>query len=470
MSTPAARLPGRPAPPRGPVGMPPAGYAATGPGGPAPQPRRWTPVHSRRVRTVLIVTMCFFTCTFAVVYADGRRNVAHGLPPASAEISGPIILCWLLGIGIAVLTVWRTRWPELLVVIGSTAALVLPLEPTPALVALTQLILRRRGPLVWGAGALASAATVVSVWRDSRGHTSETSFWQVITGATTTPRAALPWWAVAVISALVVAATIGIALTIRSRREVASYAARDEVQAQQLNHLQEEHTRQAERERLAQEVHDALGHRLSLLSLHAGALEVAAGDDKVARSAALVREGAQQSMDDLRSLLSMLREPGAPDVASRVPDLGDVPQLIDESLAAGSPVVASVYVDRSEPLNPVVSHTAYRIVQELLTNARKHAPSTPIRLQLNGSARTGIEISTANRVPSGRPEIPGATMAQGSGLVGISERVRKVGGRSKVWVDEEYAFRVGVWLPWHPGPRNRPQNGTQDGPQNGRVS
>lgn len=389
---------------------------------------------------------CVFTCTLAVSYADARDKVAHGLPATGGEASGPFLLLWLLGATLAVLTIWRVRWPEVLVTLSCLAALTLPLEPAPALVGLTQLIIRRSDWRPWVAGVATSAATVVTVWRDSRGTTSETSLWQVTTGDQT--NAPLPWWAVALISALIVAATVGIALTIRSRREVATYAERDAVQAQKLDAMQETVTRQAERERLAQEVHDALGHRLSLLSLHAGALEVNARDDQTARSAALLRQGAQQSMDDLRSLLTMLRNPGDPDVAARVPDLADVPTLIDESLTAGSPVVASVYVDRSEPLHPVVSHTAYRIVQELLTNARKHAPGTPIRLQVNGSAQSGIEISTANRMPADAPPYAG----QGSGLTGLTARVQQVGGRSRVWVDDERAFRVGVWLPWNPAP------------------
>ena len=405
-------------------------------------------MHWRRLRTTLIVTLCLFDTTLAIAYADARHNVALGLPLTATSDSGWNVLFWLLGIGLAVLTVWRTRWPELLVALSGVAGLVLPLDTTAGLVGLTHLILRRLDWRAWAAGALMTASTAVSVWRDSRGNSSETSFWQTTTGANDALRAPLDWWVVAIITAVIVGATVGIALMIRSRREVATYAERGAVQAQQLDAMQETVTRQAERERLAQEVHDALGHRLSLLSLHAGALEVNARDEQTARSAALLRQGAQQSMDDLRSLLTMLRNPGDPDVAARVPDLADVPTLIDESLTAGSPVVASVYVDRTEPLHAVVSHTAYRIVQELLTNARKHAPGTPIRLQVNGSAQSGIEISTANRMPADAPPYAG----QGSGLVGLTARVQQVGGRSRVWVDDERAFRVGVWLPWNPAP------------------
>ncbi|KNX38557.1 hypothetical protein VV01_17645 [Luteipulveratus halotolerans] len=390
---------------------------------------------------------CVFTCTLAISMADGRDKMARGFAPTDTDATSDwSVLIWLVGVGLAVLTIWRTRWPELLVALSSVAGLLLPLDTAPALVGLTQLIVRRSDWRPWAAGVAVSIGTVGSVWRDSRGTTSESSFWQIITGATETARDPLPWWAVAIISALVVAATVGIALTIRARREVATYAERGAAQAERLDAMQDDLARKVERERLAQEVHDALGHRLSLLSLHAGALEVNAGDEQTARSAALLRQGAQQSMDDLRSLLSMLRNPGDPDVAARVPDLADVPTLIDESLTAGSPVVASVYIDRTEPLHPVVSHTAYRIVQELLTNARKHAPGTPIRLQVNGSAQSGIEISTANRMPADAPPYAG----QGTGLVSITDRVRQVGGRSKVWVDQERAFRVGAWLPWNP--------------------
>src|SRR5699024_4067764 len=119
--------------------------------------------------------------------------------------------------------------------------------------------------------------------------------------------------------------------------------------------LGDELARQQERERIAREVHDVLGHRLSLLNLHAGALQVRPGaDPDEVQSAELVRQSAAQSMEDLRSLLDMLHEPSGQDTAVADPSLEDLPAMLEETAATGISVTSSVYLDQAATADSAV--------------------------------------------------------------------------------------------------------------------
>lgn len=397
----------------------------------------------RRVRTTALVLAAFMSATLGVAYGDARRA---GITTADqrAEASGLGVAIWLIAIVLCVALIWRHRFPWWIFVAGCVATIALPIDgflPLAGLYAV--LIIATRWQAV-AAAVVCAAAVAVSVLRDvTHGVPDVSSLWRSIF-----PFAAdraFPWWMVMLITAVLVSITAGAAAFSRNRRELSSTTRAQQRATERISMLSEEVARRAERERIAREIHDALGHRLSLLNLHAGALELAASNDpKLAQSARVVRESAQQSMSDLRSLLGLLREPGDPDVSKALLTLGDLPRLIDESLAAGSPVASTIFIDESEPLDQQVSHTVFRISQELLTNARKHAPGAAIRLHLDARPSTGIEISTANRLA------PGATagFTPGNGLTGIHERVTQCGGESWAWVDEAGAFRFLVRLPW----------------------
>src|SRR5690606_24657871 len=161
------------------------------------------------------------------------------------------------------------------------------------------------------------------------------------------------------------------------------------------------------RERIGREVHDVLGHRLSLLNLHAGALEShAPPDGPLGESARLVRESAARAMEDLRSLLDMLNDP----------------------LEAG-------------PAEPDLSLVD---LPEMITNARRHAPGRPTRREVHGGPSRGMYIDARN--PYGPPAAPGQG---GQGLRGIAERVELLGGTLRYGLDEGgRTFRVTVELPW----------------------
>jgi signal transduction histidine kinase len=180
-----------------------------------------------------------------------------------------------------------------------------------------------------------------------------------------------------------------------------------------------------ERARIAHDMHDVVAHRVSLMVLHAGALEVNTTDDKAAATAALIRTTGREALAQLRDVLGVLKS-GDQAVLDRLrplPTLSELDSLLDQSRSAGIPVTR---VDDGEPreLPVVVQHAAYRVVQESLTNVHKHAGQAVTKVVLR-YLPAALEVSVANAVTGRPPEpLPGG----GLGLVGLRERVEVLGG------------------------------------------
>ncbi|NLU70395.1 sensor histidine kinase [Streptomyces sp. HNM0574] len=248
-----------------------------------------------------------------------------------------------------------------------------------------------------------------------------------------------------------VACAFGWGLYVRSRRAlVASWEARARQAAAEAR-------RQA-REEIAREMHDVLAHRLSLLSVHAGALEFnpGAGEAEVRSAAGVIRSSAHQALQDLREVIGVLRAP-EPDPAAPErpqPGLADVARLAAESRDAGADVTLRDRTAPAEGLPATTGRTAYRIVQEALTNARKHAPGAPVTVTLSGAPGEGLSVGAENPVGAGGSVVPGA----GLGLVGLAERAELTGGELEYGV-RDGVFRLRARLPW-----TRPETGGGDAP------
>ncbi|HXY17527.1 MAG TPA: histidine kinase [Gaiellaceae bacterium] len=220
--------------------------------------------------------------------------------------------------------------------------------------------------------------------------------------------------------------------------------------AQAEEQLRIEEIRHAERERIAREMHDVLAHRISLLSLHAGALEFRpdAPPDEVARAVGVIRASAHQALEDLRSVIGTLRD-GADSEKPPPPQptLAALPGLLEESRAAGMQLYADVRVADLTAVPDGIGRNALRIVQEALTNARKHAPSAEVDLRVEGAPGEGLTIEVRNPAPArpaGATEIPGS----GTGLVGLAERAALSGGRLEHGFDRRGDFYLRAWVPW----------------------
>ncbi|GAA3339275.1 histidine kinase [Amorphoplanes nipponensis] len=234
---------------------------------------------------------------------------------------------------------------------------------------------------------------------------------------------------------------VAVGMLVRAqRRLVRSWAERARV-AERGDELRVEQARLAERERIAREMHDVLAHRISLLAVHAGALEVRRDAPAGERQAAgVIRQSAHDALEELRQVIGLLREP-AEDRPQ--PTLADVPALVAQSRAAGERVELEL---SAAQVPAAVGRHAYRIVQEALTNARKHAPGTRVRVAVAGRAEQGLVVEVGNPLRAGRAVLPGS----GTGLVGLRERVQLAGGRLEHGPTPAGEFRLRAWLPWHP--------------------
>ncbi|MEV4496230.1 histidine kinase [Micromonospora arborensis] len=206
--------------------------------------------------------------------------------------------------------------------------------------------------------------------------------------------------------------------------------------------------RAAERSRIAREMHDVLAHRLSLLAAAAGAMEYRpdAPPERLSAAAGVIRASAHHALDELREVITLLRSDDADSPADAPPGqtLADLPRLVDEARAAGQRVEVDDPLGPAVDLPATVGRTAYRIAQEALTNARKHAAGQPVRLALDGMPGAGLSIAVSN------PTTPdsGATSDGGAGLIGLAERAALTGGRVTHHIDASGRFHLTAWLPW----------------------
>jgi signal transduction histidine kinase len=169
--------------------------------------------------------------------------------------------------------------------------------------------------------------------------------------------------------------------------------------------------------------------------------------EEVTKAAATIRDSAHQALEDLREILGVLRAGGGDGLRPQ-PDLSDLGELVAQAQTAGVRVDASDLLNGA-PVGPSLGRTVYRLVQEGLTNAGKHAPGVPVRLLLERTAQGELHVEVCNALP-GTPAagVPGA----GAGLVGLAERVELLGGRLRHGVRADprtgLVFRLEAWLPW----------------------
>jgi len=258
-----------------------------------------------------------------------------------------------------------------------------------------------------------------------------------------------PVWLSVVFIVIITAAIVAWGMYVRARRQLVLSLRERAERAEAEQQMRVEQAQANERARIAREMHDVLAHRISLLSMHAGALEFRpdAPPEEIARAAGVVRASAHQALDDLREVIGVLREESLDGDPERPqPTLANLPGLLDESRQAGMHVSSECRVEDLAAVPDGVGRNAYRIVQEALTNARKHAQGAAVDVTVDGAAGTGLTVEVRNRLPVGsaRAPIPGA----GTGLIGLSERTSLAGGRLEHGRTPGGDFELRAWLPW----------------------
>lgn len=232
-------------------------------------------------------------------------------------------------------------------------------------------------------------------------------------------------------------------LYIGTQREYIGSVNEQKRQAEEQHRLQIEKARSLEREQIAREMHDVLAHRISLISMHSGALAYRTdlNQQQVQETSALISATAREALSDLRQVLGVLRgdEPLQPQ-----PTLSELPTLVTEARDAGMTIRFVSDVPDPSQVPETLGRTLYRVAQEALTNAAKHSPSSTVNMGVSGRRGDGLTMTVSN---VRRAASPASASGAGLGLVGMRERVALAGGRLVI-SDEQRRFTLEAWLPW----------------------
>jgi signal transduction histidine kinase len=244
---------------------------------------------------------------------------------------------------------------------------------------------------------------------------------------------------------LVVGVPVLLGLWVGTRRALVANLRDQAERLEREQLLDAERARAQERARIARELHDVVAHRVGLMVLHAGALEVSLADPAAARQAALVRETGREALRELRDLLGVLREGSDGVLLDPQPTLADLERLVQQSRDLGMEV--SVAVDGTRRRLPAtVERAAYRLVQEALTNVHKHAADATTEVGVCYLAER-LEVAVRNARPADGPH-PGLALAGGGhGLVGLRERVTLLGGTFQAGPRPDGGFEVRASIP-----------------------
>jgi len=389
----------------------------------------------RRPRDWVVDTLLFLLAVLAWLLTTANR----------LEATTEVEPAWLFDLdqvagALGCLGLWlRRRWP-----VGLALALV-------ALSTFSETV----------AGAMVVALFTVAIHRPPRttARVYALSVLAALVYVVVRPEPGVPAIALFLFGVVVQGAAVGWGLFIHYRRQLVLSLRDRAVRAETEAHLRAEQAQQRARDEIAREMHDVLGHRLSLLSVHAGALEFRpdASPEEIARAAKVIRENAHLALQDLREVVGVLR---APVGELPQPTLADVRQLVVESGRAGMRVGLREELGGAT-LPDLVGRTAYRTVQEGLTNARKHALGAEVMVRLAGSPGEGLTVEVCNEAPGPRPA-PGpdpgpaagaeavSDPGPGQGLVGLAERVALADGRLEHGPTAGGGWRLAAWLPWPP--------------------
>jgi signal transduction histidine kinase len=245
---------------------------------------------------------------------------------------------------------------------------------------------------------------------------------------------------------------VAVGMYIGARRDLLATLKDRAERAEREQAMRVAQARTTERGRIAREMHDVLAHRISLVAMHAGAMTYRTDltPAETRRAAEVIQANAHRALADLREVLGMLRDDHRVAAPERPqPTLRDVPELIDEAGAAGMNVRLTNDVGDLDPAPETVGRSAYRIIQESLTNARKHAPNTAVQVRLSGGPGGELSVEIRNPLRVGdrhdhRPTLP----ESGLGLIGLAERAELSGGRLEHGRTPSREFFVRAHLPW----------------------
>lgn len=375
----------------------------------------------------------------------------------------------------------RSTHPEAVFWAALCVTIVFPYGDLLMAMALASLLARRRGHDVAAVGA----AALAGIWAQLRDalQPANGSYWHEVFARPNVERIGsdvplLVDEPVIVIVAVVVAlATTAIAtvsgLWIRSRATMGAVA-HEALQANEhLQTLHDDLINQRLADAIAAQAHDGLAHSLSLIAVNANTLQAAAStleqasDERVreqgrqlAVTAEQIRRQAAGALDEAHEVIDMLRHPeqawdGLDPDGNESLSRESLGMLLDDVRASGTPIDSWLSIDHASDLDPAVGAAAFHIVQESLTNARRHAPGMPVSLEINANPADGVLIHESNpcawegsdQQAPGRPQ-PSSPHREGAGLASIAARAERAGGSCRSGVDSRGIFHVEATIPW----------------------
>jgi signal transduction histidine kinase len=339
-------------------------------------------------------------------------------------------LFWIdvvVGLGAFVLVHFRRRWPVAVPVVIGLLGMFSVLSTAPGMLAMFSLATRRRWREIIPVGAVTTAALAAST---------------LIIPTTDDS----PFWVNIIFGVLFLAIVIGWGMYVGSRRELVAALHQRAERAEAEQGLRALQARTTERARIAREMHDVLAHRISQISMRAGALAFREDldADSLRQGAAEVQQQANEALVDLRSVLGVLRDSETGELLDRPqPTYDDVAQLLDQARTQGLKVELDDGALTEDQMPHGLGRTVYRILQEGVTNAGKHAPGATLAIRVAGSPDDGLSVELRNPLGFGPTRTPGAAL----GLLGLSERAELRGGWLRHRVRDR-EFVVEGWLPW----------------------
>jgi signal transduction histidine kinase len=331
-----------------------------------------------------------------------------------------------LGVVAYVLTfAFRRRWPVPVAVVVCALCTASGIASGAALLASVSVATRRRFREVAVVGMVGfTAAQLYVTWQPAN--------------------SGEPIWLLLAINAIATAAMLAWGMYIGSRRELLWTLRHRAERAESEQALRVDQARANERARIAREMHDVLAHRISQISMHAGALafreDLSAAEMR--DSAGVIQQKAHEALTDLRGVLGVLRDGDGELTLAPQPTYADLGDLVAEARKSGLNVAFEDDVATPDEVPDAVGRTLYRIVQEGITNARKHAPGSQLSIRLEGSAEEGLDVTMRNPLGFGS-----TTPGSGLGLVGLTERAQLRGGRLE-HRREGSSFVLHGWIPW----------------------
>ncbi|HEY3205727.1 MAG TPA: sensor histidine kinase [Gaiellaceae bacterium] len=371
------------------------------------------------IETLDLIVVCALLGAAELAVAVGRPD-------------GPTLALWAFPLAWTLPLLLRRRFPSV-AALTVLAALALEAfvaqEATESLVVLVAVVLA-----FWVAGTIPDRGRAVAVG------IAGALLSAVVVAENPGPVTATDVVFVAIVSALPFLA----GMLLRSRERHADELRR---RASDLERDREERARVAieeERARIARELHDVVGHAVGVMTVQAGAARLLVDRDpeRAWQSMLAVEEAGRQALAEMRRMLAVLRADGKPNEFGPQPGLADLEQLVMQVRDAGLPVEITVEGEPSR-LPPGLDLAAYRIVQEALTNVRKHAGDARTLVHLRYE-RDGLDLAVENE---GALLRGGAESESGHGLIGMRERAGLYGGELTAGPRPEGGFAVRVHLP-----------------------